>query len=62
MVMTPRTRILAALNHQPVDRVLIDPGSKGQSGIVAITWRNLRMVIPSKDTTHLAGSLPYAID
>lgn len=40
--MTPRERILAALNHNPVDCVPVDLGSTGQSGIAAIAYRRLR--------------------
>ncbi len=40
--MTSRERILAALNHQPVDRVPIDLGGTRQSGIAAIAYAELR--------------------
>ena len=39
--MTPRQRILAALNHQQPDRVPIDFGAHRSSGIAAIAYRKL---------------------
>src|SRR5271157_5953353 len=43
--MTPRQRILAALNHQQPDRVPIDFGSHRSSGIAAIVYRKLRKAL-----------------
>lgn len=43
--MTSRERILAGLDHQPVDRVPVDLGSTGQSGIAAIAYRRLRQYL-----------------
>lgn len=40
--MTSRERILAALHHQPVDRIPIDFGGTRQSGIAAIAYHRLR--------------------
>lgn len=40
--MTSRERILAAINHQPVDRVPIDFGGTRQSGIAAVAYDRLR--------------------
>ena len=40
--MTSRERVLAAINHQPVDRVPIDLGGTRQSGISVWAYRNLR--------------------
>jgi len=40
--MTSRERILAAIRHQPVDRVPIDLGGTRQSGIAAIACHRLR--------------------
>ncbi|NQU19698.1 MAG: methyltransferase, partial [Candidatus Nealsonbacteria bacterium] len=40
--MTPRERVLAAVNHQPTDRVPIDFGGHRSSGIAAIAYRKLR--------------------
>lgn len=40
--MSPRERVLAALNHQPPDRVPIDFGGHRSSGIAAIAYRKLR--------------------
>lgn len=43
--MTPRQRILAALNHQQPDRVPIDFGAHRSSGIAAIAYRKLRQAL-----------------
>lgn len=40
--MNARDRILAALNHQPTDRVPIDLGGTRQSGIAALAYAGLR--------------------
>jgi uroporphyrinogen decarboxylase len=40
--MTSRERVLAALRHEPVDRVPIDFGGTRQSGIAAMTYARLR--------------------
>lgn len=40
--MNSRQRILAAINHQPVDRVPIDLGGTRQSGIAASTYHALK--------------------
>ncbi len=40
--MNSRERILAALNHQPVDRVPIDLGGTRQSGIAALAYNRVR--------------------
>lgn len=41
-MMTPRERVLAALNHQQADRVPIDFGGHRSSGIAAIAYAKLR--------------------
>ena len=43
--MTPRQRVLAALNHQSPDRVPIDFGGHRSSGIAAIAYRKLRQAL-----------------
>ena len=43
--MTPRQRVLAALNHQQPDRVPIDFGAHRSSGIAAIAYRKLRKAL-----------------
>jgi uroporphyrinogen decarboxylase len=40
--MTSRERILAAINHEPVDRLPVDFGGTRQSGIAALAYRRLR--------------------
>ena len=42
MPMTPRERVLAALNHQEPDRVPIDLGGTRQSGIAASAYHQLK--------------------
>ncbi|MCZ7641198.1 MAG: methyltransferase [Verrucomicrobia bacterium] len=41
--MTSRERVLAALRHEPVDRVPIDLGGTRQSGIAAMAYHRLRL-------------------
>jgi uroporphyrinogen decarboxylase len=43
--MTPRQRVLAALNHQQPDRLPIDFGGHRSSGIAAIAYRKLRKAL-----------------
>jgi uroporphyrinogen decarboxylase len=43
--MTPRQRVLAALDHQQPDRVAIDFGGHRSSGIAAIAYRKLRKAL-----------------
>jgi uroporphyrinogen decarboxylase len=43
--MTPRQRIVAALNHQQPDRVPVDFGAHRSSGIAAIAYRKLRQAL-----------------
>jgi uroporphyrinogen decarboxylase len=43
--MTPRERVLAALNHQEPDRVPIDFGGHRSSGIAAIAYARLRKAL-----------------
>jgi uroporphyrinogen decarboxylase len=43
--MTPRQRVLTALNHQQPDRVPIDFGGHRSSGIAAIAYRKLRAAL-----------------
>ena len=40
--MTPRERVLAAVNHREADRVPIDQGSMRSSGIMAIAYNRLK--------------------
>jgi uroporphyrinogen decarboxylase len=43
--MTPRERVLAALNHQQPDRVPIDLGGHRSSGIAAVAYARLRKAL-----------------
>ncbi len=40
--MKPRERVLAAVEHQPVDRVPVDFGGHRSSGIMAIAYARLK--------------------
>ncbi|MBN1348653.1 methyltransferase [candidate division KSB1 bacterium] len=40
--MTPRERVIAALNHQEPDKVPIDLGAMGSTGIMAIAYNQLK--------------------
>lgn len=43
--MTPRERIVAAVNHRPSDRIAIDLGSTPSSGISAVAYANLKKAL-----------------
>jgi uroporphyrinogen decarboxylase len=45
MAITSRERILAALNHQPTDRVPVDFGGHRSSGIAAIAYAKLKQAL-----------------
>jgi uroporphyrinogen decarboxylase len=49
--MTPRERVLAALNHQQPDRTPIDFGAHRSSGIAAIAYRKLRKALGLPERT-----------
>ena len=49
--MTSRERILAALNHEPVDRVPVDLAGTRQSGIAALAYARLREQLGLDTTT-----------
>ena len=49
--MTPRQRVLAALNHQQPDRVPIDFGGHRSSGIAAIAYAKLRKALGLPERT-----------
>jgi len=48
--MTSRERVIAALNHRAPDRVPVDFGATGQSGIAASTLYRLRKALGLKET------------
>ena len=48
--MTPRERVLTAMNHQQPDRVPIDFGGHRSSGIAAIAYRKLRQALGLEPT------------
>ncbi len=43
--MNSRDRVLAAINHRPVDRVPVDLGGTRQSGIAALTYARVRKLL-----------------
>ena len=49
--MTPRERVLAALNHEQPDRVPIDLSGHRSSGIAAIAYRKLRAAMGLPERT-----------
>ena len=49
--MTPRERVLAALNHEQPDRVPIDLSGHRSSGIAAIAYRKLRAALGLPERT-----------
>ena len=49
--MTPRERVLAALNHEQPDRVPIDLSGHRSSGIAAIAYRKLRTALGLPERT-----------
>jgi len=49
--MTPRERVLAALNHETPDRVPIDLSGHRSSGIAAIAYRRLRAALDLPERT-----------
>lgn len=51
--MTSRERVLAALNHQPVDRVPLDIGATHNSGIHAYALKRLRRALGMDPTTRI---------
>lgn len=48
-MMTPRERVLAALNHQQPDRVPLDLGGHRSSGVAAIAYARLRKALGLPD-------------
>jgi len=42
--MTSRERVLATLNHEPVDRIPVDFGGHRSSGILAIAYARLKKI------------------
>ncbi|TWT79030.1 methylcobalamin:coenzyme M methyltransferase [Planctomycetes bacterium CA13] len=51
--MTPRQRVLAAINHQQTDQVPIDLGGTRQSGIAASTYHELKQPIDLRTPTRV---------
>lgn len=62
--MTPRERVLAAINHQEPDRLPIDCGAMRSTGIQAIAYGRMAAhlgVAPAAEESRQAGSLSYTI-
>ena len=50
---TPRQRIISALNYKETDRVPVDLGATDSSGIMAIAYNKLRNCLGFKGTTYV---------
>jgi hypothetical protein len=57
--MTPRERLSAALNHQPVDRLCVDFGAGGQTGIGVCAVHRLRQALTADNQWRVKVSEPY---
>jgi len=57
--MTPRERLNAALNHQPVDRLCVDFGAGGQTGIGVCAVHKLRLALTSDMQWRVKVNEPY---
>ena len=57
--MTPRERLNAALNHQPVDRLCVDFGAGGQTGIGVCAVHRLRQALTGDKKWCVKVSEPY---
>lgn len=57
--MTPRERLNAALNHQPVDRLCVDFGAGGQTGIGVCAVHRLRWALTGDKQWCVKVSEPY---
>ena len=53
MTMTPRERVLKALNHEETDRVPIDFGSTNNTGITAPAYERLKDYLGVQRETHI---------
>lgn len=58
-VLTSRQRLVAALNHEPVDRVCVDFGGCGQTGIGAGAVYRLRKALLGCDGFRVKVTEPY---
>jgi hypothetical protein len=57
--MTPRERLNAALNRQPVDRLCVDFGAGGQTGIGVCAVHRLRQALTGDKQWRVKVSEPY---
>jgi hypothetical protein len=57
--MTPRERLNAALNHQPVDHLCVDFGAGGQTGIGVCAVHRLRQALTGDKNWRVKVSEPY---
>ena len=60
-IMTPRERILTALEHREPDRVPVDFGGHRSSGIAAIAYRKLRAALGLPARAHLIAPGPLSL-
>ncbi len=59
MQMTSRERLAAVLNHEPVDRLCVDLGAGGQTGMGVCAVHRLREAILGKSDHKVKVSEPY---
>jgi len=59
--MTSRERVLAALNHEPVDRIPIDFGGHRSSGIMAMAYARLKEYLGIKSGNIYIYDLPQQL-
>jgi hypothetical protein len=57
--MTPRERLNAALNHQPVDSLCVDFGAGGQTGIGVCAVHRLRQALTGEKQYRVKVNEPY---
>ena len=57
--MTPRERVLRAINHQETDRVPMDLGATRQSGIAASAYHRLKRVLGLRTPTRVVDLIQF---
>ena len=59
MSMTPRQRLQAALEHRPVDKLCLDFGAGGQTGMGCCAVHRLREAVLGKSDYRVKVTEPY---
>ena len=59
--MTPRERLDAAINHQPVDHLCVDFGAGGQTGIGVCAVHRLRQALTGDNKWRVKVNEPYQV-